>query len=180
VSDTVLTRLLAVVAIVAALVGALRKGMRNLPDPALGPEDVGEVVGTLAGAYALGDAVVPYEAKRLPAGVAFMAVAGVVAGMSGTSGGFIKTPTMSEILHVPVRVSAATTTFTVGVTAAAGLVVMAAQDRIDVHLASVVVAGAIAGGTLGARLQSRLGPVGTRQFLAALLVAVGIVLLVTG
>jgi uncharacterized membrane protein YfcA len=180
VSDAVLTRGLAIVALLAAVVGGFRRGVRNLPDPELGPDDVGERVGSLGGAYALGEDVVPYEAKRLPVGLGFMAAAGLIAGMSGTSGGFIKTPTLSEVLHVPVKVAAATTTFTVGVTAAAGLLVMAAQDRIDVELASVVIAAGIVGGTAGSHLQGRLSPVRTRQVLALLLVGVAAVLLVTG
>jgi uncharacterized membrane protein YfcA len=177
--DAGLTRMLGIVALVAAVAGGTRTGLRNLPDPTLESDAVGERVGSLAGAYRLGDGVVPYEARRLPVGLALMAVAGVVAGLSGTSGGFIKTPTMSEVMHVPVKVAAATTTFTVGVTAAAGLLVMAAQDRIDVRDAAIVVAAAIVGGRAGVELQRRLSPVRTRRVLSALLVAVGVVLLVT-
>jgi uncharacterized membrane protein YfcA len=179
VSDTVLTRGLAVVAIVAAFAGASRRGVRNLPDPDLGLDAVGERPGTLAGAYALGPDVVPYRARRLPAGLALMGVAGVIAGMAGNSGGFVKTPAASEVMHVPVKVAAATTTFTVGVTAAAGLLVMAAQGRVDVHDMGAVIAGSVVGGRAGAALQGALSPSWTRRLLASLLVAVGVVLLVT-
>ena len=178
--DASLTRMLAVVAIVAAFAGGSRTGLRNLPDPTLESDAVGERVGTLSGAYALGDGVVPYEAKRLPLGLALMGVAGLVSGISGTSGGFIKTPAQSEVMHVPVKVAAATTTFTVGITAAAGLLVMAVQGRIDVHDAATVIAAAVVGGRVGAELQRRLSPVTTRRVLSALLLAVGVVLLVTG
>lgn len=179
ISDAALTRALGVIAITAAVLGARRRGMRNLPDPSLGSVDVGERHGALAGAYAIGDDVVPYEARRLPAGLALMGVAGVVAGMAGVSGGFVKTPATTEVLHVPVKVAAATTTFTIGVTAAAGLVVMAAQGRIDATDAATVIAASVVGGSTGAALQADLSPVITRRFLAALLVAVGAVLLVT-
>ena len=180
VGEAALTRILGVVAVVAALVGGTRVGVRNLPDPTLESDAIGERAGTLAGAYALGDGVVPYRARRLPAGMALMGVAGLVAGLSGASGGFIKTPAMSEVMHVPVKVAAATTTFTVGITAAAGLLVMAAQDRIDVHHAAVVIAAAVVGGRAGAGLQRRLSPTLTRRVLSGLLLTVGAVLLVTG
>jgi uncharacterized membrane protein YfcA len=180
VADSTLTRCLAVVAIIAAVAGVSRRGVRNLPDPDLGHDSVGERPGTLAGAYAHDGAVVPYEAKRLPAGLALMGVAGVMAGMSGASGGFVKTPATSEVLHVPVKVAAATTTFTVGVTAAAGLLVMAAQGRIDVHDAATVITAAVVGGRVGVELQGALSPVLTRWLLSGLLAAVGAVLLVTG
>ncbi len=62
-SDVFLKRFLAIVAIAAALLGGRRKGIRNLPDPALGPDDVGEHAGSLSGAYPLGDGVVPYRAR---------------------------------------------------------------------------------------------------------------------
>jgi uncharacterized membrane protein YfcA len=180
VGDAALTRTLAVVAIAAALAGGLRRGTRNQPDPSLGPDDVGERPGRLAGAYRLGDVVVPYRARRLPLGLALMGLAGVVAGMAGVSGGFVKTPATTEVLHVPVKVAASTTTFTVGITAAAALLVMAGQGRIDAGEASVVIAASFAGGRLGAAVQAGLSPVLTRRVLATLLVAVGAVLLVTG
>jgi uncharacterized protein len=180
VGDTELTRILGIVAIVAAFAGGTRVGVRNLPDPTLESDAVGERLGTLAGAYALGDGVVPYRARRLPLGLLLTGVAGLVAGLSGASGGFIKTPAMSEVMHVPVKVAAATTTFTVGITAAAGLLVMAAQDRIDVHHAAIVIAAAVVGGRAGAVLQRGLSPVRTRRLLSVLLLGVGAVLLVTG
>src|SRR5688500_9337768 len=55
VSDRVLNVVLALVAIAAAFFGGRRKGVRNLPDPALRAGDVGEHVGTLSGVYRLGD-----------------------------------------------------------------------------------------------------------------------------
>ncbi len=89
-------------------------------------------------------------------------------------------PAQSEVMLVPVKVAAATTTFTVGITAATGLLVMAVQGRLDVRDCAVVVAAAVVGGHAGARLQGRLSPVRTRQVLSALLLAAGAVLLATG
>ena len=74
---------------------------------------------------------------------------------------------MTEIMRIPVKVAAATTTFTVGVTAATTLVVFAFQDRIDVHAGAAAVLGSLVGGVLGVRLQSapaaRPGPVRPRR-----------------
>ncbi|MFZ9630203.1 MAG: sulfite exporter TauE/SafE family protein [Ilumatobacteraceae bacterium] len=178
VSDSFLTRFLAGVALTAAVLGGRRKGLRNLPDPTLSDTDVGEHVGSLSGAYPLGDEVVPYRARRVPAGLALFGVSGLLAGMAGASGGFIKTPATSEVMHVPVRVAAATTSFTVGLTAAAGLTVMAAQGRLDLHECAAVCVGAVLGGRLGVRLQQRLSPQQVRRFLSGVLVVVGLVLLV--
>lgn len=107
-----------------------------------------------------------------------MGVAGVVAGLSGASGGFIKTPAMSEVMHVPVKVAAATTTFTIGITSAAALLVHAAQGRIDPVRSCAIIAGAVAGGRAGAVVQSRISPIAVRKVLSVVLLAVGIILLV--
>lgn len=177
--ERVLVVLLAVVALAAAFAGGRRTGLRNLPDPGLGVDDVGERVGALVGVYPLGADMVPYRVVRLPLGLSLMTVAGFVAGTAGASGGFIKTPAMSEVMHVPTKVAAATTTFTIGVTASAALVVMAVQGRIDPVASAGVIFGGITGGWLGARVQAKLSPAGIRRGLSAALVVVAVILLVT-
>jgi uncharacterized protein len=178
VGDRALTWLLAAVAVVAAAAGARRKGMRNPPDPDCRPDDVGERVGSLAGAYPLGGGIVPYQVTRLGTGLGFMGAAGFVAGTAGVSGGFIKTPATAEVMHVPMKVAAATTTFTVGITSSAALVVFALHGRIDVRAGAAVVVGSLLGGQAGARLQSVLSPNAIRILLSWLLVAVAVVLVV--
>jgi uncharacterized membrane protein YfcA len=176
----ILTRVLAVVAILAAVAGGRRKGMRNLPHEAFTEEPAGEWPGTLAGAYRSDIGMVPYAARRIPLGMVAMVGAGLVSGLAGVGGGFIKTPTMSEVMHVPVKVAAATSTFTTGLTAATGLVVFAAQGRIDVVDGAAIVLGGLIGGTAGVAVQARLPPERIRAVLCVLLLAIGAVLLVTG
>jgi uncharacterized membrane protein YfcA len=107
-----------------------------------------------------------------------MSVAGFIAGTAGASGGFIKTPATSEVMGVPTKVAAATTTFTVGITSSAALVVFAAQGRIDASASALVIAGSLVGGQLGAGLQASLSPVTVRRTLSVLLVIVALVLVV--
>ena len=178
VSDRALPWLLAGVALAAAGVGARRKGLRNPPDPECEYSDVGERVDSLAGAYPLGGGVVPYWPRRVGSGLGFMGVAGLVAGSAGASGGFIKTPATSELMGVPMKVAAATTTFTVGITSSAALIVFALQGRIDVENGAVVIVGSLLGGQLGARVQSRMPPTTIRAVLTALLVTVAVVLVI--
>lgn len=173
-----LARALAVVAVAAALAGGRRKGLRNKPQPEFASERLGEWPGTLGGAYRLGDEVVPYHARRLPLGLGAMLGAGLVSGLAGVGGGFIKTPTMSEIMHVPVKVAAATSTFTVGITAATSLIVFAGQGRLDFRAGSAVVVGGLIGGVGGSLLQQRLHPAYVRTFLSVALVIIGVILFV--
>jgi uncharacterized protein len=151
-----------------------------VPAAEFGLEVPGEWPGTLGGAYRLDDqSMVPYQARRVPTGMAAMAGAGLVSGLAGVGGGFMKTPAMSEIMHVPVRVAAATTTFTVGITAATALVVYASQGRLVADAGAAVVVGGLAGGWMGAALSERVPPQLARRGLSALLLLVAAVLLVT-
>lgn len=107
-----------------------------------------------------------------------MGVAGFIAGSAGASGGFIKTPAMTEIMRVPTRVAASTTTFTVGITASAALVIYAIQGKVDVEMASLIVSTSLLGGVAGAAVQSKLSPAVTRRLLSALLLVVAGLLVV--
>jgi len=178
IGQSVLAVLLGVVALVAAFAGARRKGVRNLPDSSLSVVDVGETPGTLAGVYPLGDGFVPYRANRLPLGLLGMGMAGLISGLSGVGGGWVKTPTASEVMHVPVKVAAATSTFTVGVTAAVGLLVYESQGRIVVSDAALVAAAGLIGGTVGVRLQHLLPPPLVRRGLSVVLAVIGVLLIV--
>jgi uncharacterized membrane protein YfcA len=177
--DQALVLLLAAVAMAAAIVGVRRKGLRNPPQPGYGPADIGERVGTLAGAYPVSGGVAPYQARRLPLGLSFMGLAGLIAGTTGAGGGFIKTPATNEIMHVPTKVAAATTTFTIGITSSAALVVFALEGNIDVQQASAVIFGSLAGGLIGARVQTRLHPMWVRRGLSVVLAAVSVILVVS-
>jgi uncharacterized membrane protein YfcA len=179
IGQSTLAVMLGVVALIAAFFGARRKGIRNLPDPQLTLSDVGERRGSLSGVYQLDEeSFVEYRATRVPFGILGMAGAGLIAGLSGVSGGFIKTPNTSEVMHVPVKVAAATTTFTVGITSAMALLVYEAQGRIVVSDAALVAAAALVGGTVGARLQAVLPPPLVRRLLSVVLVVIGVLLIV--
>lgn len=168
--------MLATVALASAVVGSRGRGLRNPPVDACEMSDVGERVGTLAGAYPLGDAVVPYTPRRIGPSLAVVALSGFIAGTAGVSGGFVKTTAETELMGVPMKVASATTTFTVGITAAVALVVFAVQGRLDTREAATVLVGSLIGGRLGAAVQHRLSPTTIRYLRSALLVIVAIVL----
>lgn len=177
VSEVLLARVLGGAALVGAVAALARSGVRNQPVGAFDADVGGEWPGTLGGQYALDGRMVPYQARRLPAGLAASVVAGVVAGLSGVGGGFVKTPAMSEIMRIPVKVAGATTTFTLGITASTGLLIYALQGRLEVRDGAAVVAGALAGGLVGARLQSRLHATIVRRLTGVLLLVVAAVVI---
>lgn len=175
-SNTSLTLVLAAVAFLAAIGGAWRRGIRWKPDPRLSVSDVGEYSGSLAGAYRLNDDVVPYVPTRVALGVALMALSGVVTGLAGVGGGFLKTPLSSEVMRLPAKVAAGTSTFTIGLTATTALLLMAFDGRVNVSDAALVVLGALAGGTIGSGLQRRMSPPLVRRATSIVLVVIAIVL----
>ena len=144
-SDATLTYVLAGVAALAAVASFRRRAPRTDHDGP--PVDVGERVGSLSGAYRSGDKTAPYTVHRLPIGLGLMTIAGVIAGTAGASGGFIKTPATSVVMGAPARVAASTTTFTVGITSAAALIVFALDGRIDVSISSAIITGSLVAGT---------------------------------
>jgi uncharacterized membrane protein YfcA len=133
---------------------------------------VGERIGSLDGAYPSAGGVVPYHARRVPVGLGLMSVAGLVAGVSGVSAGFLKTAVMTEVMAVPVKVAAATTTFTVGITASTGLLIFVARGEIDPTACGAVIAASILGGRLGALIQGSLSPRSVKRVSLTLLCAV--------
>jgi uncharacterized membrane protein YfcA len=171
----VLQWVLALAALAGAVASFGRKTTRNLPSAAFAYEVHGEWPGTLGGVYPGPGGPVPYQARRVPLGLSLMAVGGTVAGLTGVGGGFLKTPVMSEVMYVPVKVAAATTTFMSGITAAAGLAVFSRQGRADAVDLAAIVLGALAGGRIGSHFQARLAPIVVRRVLAAVLVVVAVI-----
>ncbi len=81
--------------------------------------------GQLSGAYhdlARGT-LVTYRAVRLWLGWSVSFVAGLLSGLLGVGGGFLKVPAMNLGMRVPIKVAAGTSNFMVGVTAVASLFV---------------------------------------------------------
>ncbi len=169
---------LGVATVLAALAGGLRKGQRNLPVDGAQLSELQERPGELASAYPDDRGqVVPYEVQRLPAGIGLIGGAGLLAGLTGVSGGFIKTPVMSEVMRVPVKVAGATSMFMVGITAAVTIAVYTAQGRIGAAIAPAVLGGLL-GGHIGSAVQSRLPAVVVRRLLSTALVVIGVVVVV--
>ncbi|MFM7045838.1 MAG: sulfite exporter TauE/SafE family protein [Ilumatobacteraceae bacterium] len=177
ISAKALTLVLAAVALGAAVAGGRRKGIRWKPDEAAPSSVVGEWVGTMNGAYSLDGSVVPYATRRLGTGLAVMGLSGVVTGLSGVGGGFMKTPASSELMHAPVKVASSTTTFSIGITAAAALMVKAAHGDLQVHLGAAVLIGALAGGRAGSVVQTHMSPPAIRRFLSVVLIVVAGILI---
>ena len=97
-----------------------------------------------------------YRPQRVGAGFAMMAVAGVISGLLGIGSGALKVLAMDGLMHLPMKVSSATSNFMIGVTAAASVGIYIARDYVDATLVAPVVLGILIGAVTGARLLPRL------------------------
>lgn len=172
-----LARVLGIGAMAGAVFTLARRGTRNPADAAFSEDSAGEWPGTLGGTYHFGGHAVPYLARHVPLGLSVAAVAGAISGMAGVGGGFLKTPAMSEVMHVPVKVAAATATFTAGVTAASGLLVFTGQGRLQVVPGATIVLGALAGAWIGSHIQTRLPASRARLMTGSILIIVSMVVI---
>ncbi|HET9071852.1 MAG TPA: sulfite exporter TauE/SafE family protein [Acidimicrobiales bacterium] len=132
--------------------------------------------GSLGGAYldqATGSPV-RYRAVRLWIGWSVSLLAGMLSGLLGVGGGFLKVPAMHLGMKVPIKVSAATSNFMIGVTAIASLFVYFARGYVLPLAAAPVALGIALGAYAGARSSQRVSAATLRRILAAVLVLVAV------
>jgi len=121
-----------------------------------------------------------YHLHHWPAGMAVSSVAGMVSGLLGVGGGFIKVPVMYAIMGAPLGVATATSNFMVGITAAASVFVY--YGRGDIHPLVVIptALGVFAGAMLGVYILPHLRVAWIRLGLVGLLLVMGIQMLIRG
>ncbi len=164
--------------VLAAVAGGFRRGQRNRPVEGADLDELQDRRGRLASAYRdERGQVIPYEVARLPLGIGLVGGAGMLAGLTGVSGGFIKAPVMSEAMRIPVKVAGATSMFMVAITSAVTLAVYTSQARVTAAIAPAVIGGLV-GGRLGSALQPRLPAPVVRRILSIVLVVIGVVVVV--
>ncbi len=93
-----------------------------------------------------------YEATNLPGGAALMVLAGLMSGLLGIGSGALKVIAMDYLMHLPLKVSSATSNFMIGVTAGAGALVFLARGDIATVIAAPVALGVTAGALIGSRM----------------------------
>ena len=93
----------------------------------------------------------PHHVQRLPLGMLLMYGAGLISALLGIGSGVLKTPAMDSALRLPIKVSSATSTAMIGVTAAASAGAYFMRGAIVPSVAGPVALGSVVGSILGAR-----------------------------
>lgn len=123
---------------------------------------------------------VEYKVTGTKLGLAIMWVAGLVSALLGIGSGALKVPAMDLAMHLPMKVSSATSNFMIGVTAAASAGVYFARGQIDPIIAAPVAIGVLVGSLLGSRVLGRITSKTVRWIFVAVLIVICVEMLQRG
>jgi uncharacterized membrane protein YfcA len=126
------------------------------------------------------DAQIDYVVTRPMAGLGLMYLAGTASGLLGIGSGALKVPAMDLAMHLPMKVSTATSNFMIGVTAAASAGLYFMRGHIDPFIAGPVAAGVLAGATIGSRFLGRMESRSIRTVFVIVLAIIAVEMLVRG
>jgi uncharacterized membrane protein YfcA len=117
---------------------------------------------------------VPYGVRNVLSGAAIMVVAGLMSGLLGIGSGALKVMAMDGVMHLPLKVSSATSNFMIGVTAGAGALVFLSRGDISTIVTAPVALGVTAGALIGARLLARANVGALRMVFVVILIMIAV------
>ena len=123
---------------------------------------------------------ITYKVAGTKLGLVLMYIAGLVSALLGIGSGALKVPAMDSAMHLPMKVSTATSNFMIGVTAAASAGVYFIRGQIDPIIAAPVAAGVLLGATFGARVLGRITSRTIRLLFVGVLVVISLEMLQKG
>ena len=103
-----------------------------------------------------------------------MWVAGLLSGLLGIGSGALKVMAMDYVMHLPLKVSSATSNFMIGVTAGAGALVFLARGDVATVIAAPVALGVTAGAFAGSRLLPHVNVQSLRTMFVAILLLIAV------
>lgn len=106
----------------------------------------------LNGSYPENGGMKPYSMQNIPGGFGVCFTAGTLSGLLGIGGGVVKVLAMDQVMKIPFKVSATTSNFMIGVTAAASAGIYLSRGYIDPGLAMPVMLGVSFGAMIGAKV----------------------------
>jgi uncharacterized membrane protein YfcA len=121
-----------------------------------------------------------YRVRHWFAGLSGAGFAGMVSGLLGVGGGFIKVPVMYALMDVPLGVATATSNFMVGITAAASVFVYYGRGDIYPMVVVPTAVGVFLGAMLAVYALRRLRANWVRRALVGVLIVLGMYMLANG
>jgi hypothetical protein len=121
-----------------------------------------------------------YNVQHVPAGFSLMFGAGALSGLLGIGSGAMKVLAMDRAMKIPFKVSATTSNFMIGVTAAASAGIYLSRGYIDPGLSMPVMLGVLGGSLVGTRVLVKARTKWLRRVFSLVIVALGIEMLYKG
>jgi uncharacterized membrane protein YfcA len=121
-----------------------------------------------------------YCVRRVPAGFAAMFGAGILSGLLGIGSGAFKVLAMDHIMRLPFKVSATTSNFMIGVTAAAGAGIYLRDGFVTPGLAMPVIVGTLLGSMAGTHVLLKANVRWLRVLFSLVIMALGIEMIYGG
>jgi uncharacterized protein len=123
---------------------------------------------------------IAYRVTSTRIGLGLMYVAGAISGLLGIGSGSLKVPAMDLAMHMPIKVSTATSNFMIGVTAAASAGVYYMRGDIDPFIAAPVAIGVMLGAIGGSYLLPKLRGSTIRIVFVVVLLWISLQMLIKG
>lgn len=117
---------------------------------------------------------ITYAVTRVPLGFALMYGAGMISGMLGVGSGVLKVPAMDTAMRLPIKVSSATSSFMIGVTAAASAGAYYMKGDIIPMIAAPVALGVLIGAQIGTKIMMRMKNENLRKLFLVVLVVIAV------
>jgi hypothetical protein len=118
--------------------------------------------------------MVHYEVVHFPTGAGLMVMAGMMSGLLGVGSGALKVMAMDYFMHIPLKVSSATSNFMIGVTAGAGALVFLARGDVATSVAAPVALGVTVGALAGSKILPHANIKALRMSFVVILVLIAI------
>jgi uncharacterized membrane protein YfcA len=144
------------------------------PDRREDPPDEMALQLRMNGAYPVPDGFRRYRVSAIPLGFGLSAAIGILSGLLGIGAGALKVMVMERFMRIPFKVSAATSNFMIGVTAASSVGVYLGRGYIDPALAMPVMLGVTAGSWLGAHLLFAVQTESLRRLFACVILGLAV------
>ena len=134
----------------------------------------------LGGTYPLNGQRQKYGVRNVPTGFGLMFGAGALSGLVGIGSGAVKVLAMDRAMRIPFKVSATTSNFMIGVTAAASAGVYLSRGYIDPRVAMPVMLGVLGGAFLGTKVLVRARVKTLRLVFGSVILVLAIEMIVNG
>ncbi len=113
-----------------------------------------------------------YKVRHPVLGLFLSVFAGLLSSMLGVGGGIVKVPMMNSLMKVPLKISVATSSFMIGITASAGALMYLLQSKLELALVAPTVAGVLLGSYVASHFFSRLPQLLIKRSFAVLAIIV--------